>query len=96
MQKLSREFKNTPRDASQVPCSVNSDLNREGASFLSDQGKVLTDNNLDVNLSLCTGRLKVVVYVQGINGKLLVPCKIRKEKQFLPPLKPVGFLAENS
>jgi hypothetical protein len=39
---LSGEFKNTPRDASLVPCSVNGGLNRE--ETLSDHRTVLTDN----------------------------------------------------
>jgi len=40
--KLSGEFKNTPRDASLVLCSVNGGLNRE--ETLSDHRIVLTDN----------------------------------------------------
>jgi hypothetical protein len=40
--KLSAELKNTPRDASLVPCSVNGSLNRE--ETLSDHRIVLTDN----------------------------------------------------
>jgi hypothetical protein len=39
---LSGEFKNTPRDASLVPCSVNGGLNRE--ETLSDHRRILTDN----------------------------------------------------
>jgi len=39
---LSAELKNTPRDASLVPCSVNGGLNRE--ETLSDHRIVLTDN----------------------------------------------------
>ena len=39
---LSGEFKNTPGDASLVPCSVNGGLNREDT--LSDHHRVLTDN----------------------------------------------------
>jgi len=39
---LSGEFKNTPRDASLVLCSVNGGLNRE--ETLSDHRIVLTDN----------------------------------------------------
>jgi len=40
--KLSAELKNTPRDTSLVPCSVNGGLNRE--ETLSDHHIVLTDN----------------------------------------------------
>jgi len=39
---LSAELKNTPRDASLVPCPVNGGLNRE--ETLSDHRRVLTDN----------------------------------------------------
>jgi len=39
---LSAELKNTPKDASLVPCSVNGGLNRE--ETLSDHHRVLTDN----------------------------------------------------
>jgi hypothetical protein len=39
---LSGELKNTPRDASLVPCSVNGGLNRE--ETLSDHCRVLPDN----------------------------------------------------
>jgi hypothetical protein len=45
---LSGEFKNTPRDASLVPCSVNGGLNRE--ETLSDHRIVLTDNFGEENL----------------------------------------------
>ena len=48
MQKLSVEFKNTPGNASQVPCSVNEILTRE--ETLSVFRKVLADNNSDENL----------------------------------------------
>jgi len=39
---LSAELKNTPRDASLVPCSVNGGLNKE--ETLSDHRIVLADN----------------------------------------------------
>ncbi len=45
---LSGELKNTPRDASLVPCSVNGGLNRE--ETLSDHRRVLTDNFGEENL----------------------------------------------
>jgi len=45
---LSGELKNTPRDASLVPCSVNGGLNRE--ETLSDHHIVLTDNFGEENL----------------------------------------------
>lgn len=49
MQKLEVEFKNAPRDASQVPCSATCPLNKE--ETLSVDGKVLSSNNLEVNYS---------------------------------------------
>ncbi|MFX1520155.1 MAG: hypothetical protein ACFFCD_09580 [Promethearchaeota archaeon] len=45
---LSGEFKNTPKDASLVLCSVNGGLNRE--ETLSDHHIVLTDNLGEENL----------------------------------------------
>ena len=45
---LSGEFKNTPKDASLVLCSVNGGLNRE--ETLSDHRRVLTDNLGEENL----------------------------------------------
>ena len=45
---LSAELKNTPRDASLVPCSVNGGLNTE--ETLSDHHIVLTDNLGEENL----------------------------------------------
>ena len=57
MQQLSVELKNTPRDVQSVPkvqtllvpCSVSSELNREGDENqdLSVQNIVLADNNLE-------------------------------------------------
>ena len=63
MQKLSGKLKNTPRNVQllQVPCSVNSQLNR--VEKLSVENKVRTCNNPDGVLSQHTGRLKVIVYV---------------------------------
>jgi len=49
---LSAELKNTPRDASLVPCSVNDGLNRE--ETLSDHHRVLTDNLGEENLPTLT------------------------------------------
>ena len=46
--RLSGELKNTPRDASLVPCSVNGGLTRE--ETLSDHRRVLTDNFGEENL----------------------------------------------
>ena len=61
MQKLSKELKNTPGNASLVPCSVNSQLNKD--ENLSVEDIVLTDNNPEVDQSQHTGRPKVSLYV---------------------------------
>ena len=50
MEQLSVEFKNVPRDASQVPCSTNLELNSLCGVMDSAQGIVLADNNLEENL----------------------------------------------
>ena len=57
-QKLSAKLKNAPVDAPQVPCSVSSGLNRE--ETLSVQSKVLTDNNLDVDIPVLPVSEKVI------------------------------------
>jgi len=80
-QKLSAKLKNTPRNTSLVPCSVNSGLNRDQS--LSDQNKVLTDNNPEVNLHQHTGGLKDVVYVISKEGKALMPCSRAKARHLL-------------
>jgi hypothetical protein len=51
--RLSGEFKNTPGDASLVPCAVNGGLHRE--ETLSDHRIVLTDNFGEENLLLGVG-----------------------------------------
>lgn len=48
MQQFKVKFKNTPRNAPPVPCSVNPVLNR--VEKLSVQGKVRALNNLEVDL----------------------------------------------
>ena len=72
MQQFKAKLKNTPRDTSQVPCSVNPVLNRD--ENLSVQDKVLTLNSLDVDLLQHKGgqglRVPVIAYVQGIKGIL--------------------------
>ena len=89
---LSGEFKNTPRDASLVPCSVNGDLNRE--ETLSDHRRVLTDNLGEENLlPWCWERrdLRVPVIKTPPEVKYIIPCLRRKgcmsnaRDQFLTP-----------
>jgi len=81
MQKLSEKLKNTPRNASLVPCSVNSQLNKE--ETLSVESIVLTDNNPEVNLSQHAERLKVKVYVISKEGNPIMPCSCAKAKHLL-------------
>jgi len=82
MQKLQGKFKNTPKDASQVPCSVNFQLNRDES--LSAENKVLTCNNPEGNLVQHTGRsLKAIVYVLNKEGKPLMPCSFAKSKRLV-------------
>lgn len=85
MQQLSLELNNTPRDASQVPCSVNCELNKE--ETLSVHGIVLDDNNPDVNLSELNRKqntsVSVKVYVLNMRGNPLMPCSPRKAKILL-------------
>ena len=65
MQKLQVELKNVPRNAHQVPCSTNSDLNRDQS--LSDQDIVLTCNNPEGDRVQQTERsLKANVFVLSL------------------------------
>jgi hypothetical protein len=81
--KLSGALKNTPRNASQVPCSVSSVLNRE--ETLSVQDKVRTDNLGEENLRLSVGGHKAItlVYVLNKDGSPLMPCKPTKARHLL-------------
>lgn len=81
-QKLSAKLKNTPRNTSLVPCSVNSVLNKE--ETLSVQNKVLTDNNLEENqLQKKRQNLRVSVYVLNKRGQPLMPTTPRKARVLL-------------
>ena len=89
---LSGELKNTPRDASLVPCSVNGGLNRE--ETLSDHRIVLTDNLGEENLLPgCWERrdLRVPVIKTPPEVGYTNPCPRRKgcvsnaRPQFIPP-----------
>ena len=85
MQKFKGKFKNVPGDAPQVLCSTNPVLNRDQS--LSVQGKVLTLNNLDVDLLQHKGgqglRVPVIAYVLNQRGKPLMPCLARKARILL-------------
>ena len=88
MQQLKAKLKNTPKDASQVLCSVNPELNR--VEKLSVQDKVLTFNNPDVNQhQQHTGGLKDVVYVfvLNINRMPLMPCSSVKARHLIKSKK---------
>jgi len=83
--KLSGELKNTPRDASLVPCSVNGGLNRE--ETLSDHHIVLTDNLGEENLLPVNNRekqdLRVPVYVLNMRGQPLMPTTPKRAQLLL-------------
>ena len=83
MQKFKEKLKNTPKDASQVLCSVNSQLNKE--ETLSVQSKVLSLNNPDENQSELNRKqnMSVSVYVLNKRGEPLMPCSPRKAKVLL-------------
>ncbi|MFX1466353.1 MAG: RNA-guided endonuclease IscB [Promethearchaeota archaeon] len=81
---LSGELKNTPGDASLVPCSVNDGLNRE--ETLSDHRKVLTDNLSEENLLPVkreTQDLRVPVYVVNMREQPLMPTTSRRARWLL-------------
>jgi len=81
-QKLQAKLKNTPRNTSLVPCSVNSGLNRDQS--LSVQNKVRTCNNPEENQFQHTERpLKPLVYVLSKRGKPLMPCSCAKANRML-------------
>lgn len=85
MQKLQGKLKNTPRNASQVPCSVNSQLNRD--ENLSVENKVLTCNNPDGNLRQHRGgsdlRVLNIVYVLNQRGTPLMPTTQAKARHLI-------------
>ena len=83
MQKLKAKLKNVPRNASQVSCSTNLELNKD--ENLSVQGKVLTFNNPEVNKPQHTGGLKdnVYVFVLNINRMPLMPCTPAKARHLI-------------
>jgi len=71
MQQLQGKFKNTPRNAPLVPCSVSLVLNK--VERLSVQDKVLTCNNPEVDQSRRTGskdlRVPCIVYAKLNKGE---------------------------
>ena len=75
--KLSGKLKNTPRDTSLVPCSVNDGLNKEFLQRgLSDHRIVLSDNLVEENLlhsNMERQHLRVAVYVLNMRGQPLMP-----------------------
>jgi hypothetical protein len=86
MQKLQKELKNIPRDASLVPCSINSSLNK--VQRPSDLDKVLICNNSEENHqqhkagSDCT-RVLNTVYVLNKKGNALMPTCQSKARRLL-------------
>ncbi len=81
MQKLLVEFKNTPGDAPQVPCSVSEALNRE--ETLSVPYIVLADNSSDEDQHSGKSRQDLRVPVLNMRGKPLMPIRPRKVRVLL-------------
>jgi len=86
MQKFERKLKNTPRNASQVSCSVNLMLNKDESPSASDglKNDKLISNNPEVNRRQHTGgqnlRVSDIVYVLNLRGQPLMPTKHKKAK----------------
>ncbi|GCC10903.1 CRISPR-associated endonuclease Cas9 [archaeon] len=85
MQKLLVEFKNTPGDAPQVPCSVSEALNRE--ETLSVPHKVLANNSSDEDLRSSKSGQDLQVPVINMHGKPLMPTRSRKARILLKQRK---------
>jgi len=85
MQQLQSKLKNAPRNASLVPCSVNSSLNKDQS--LSVENKVLNCNNHEGNLPQRKEgknlRVSFMVYVLNLRGEPLMPCSPQKAKKLI-------------
>ena len=85
MQKFNLKLKNTPKDAPQVLCSVNSSLNKDQS--LSVKNKVLELNSPDVDLPQRKEeknlRVSSMVYVLNKRGEPLMPCSPQKAKKLI-------------
>ncbi len=82
--KLSGKLKNTPRDTSLVPCSVNDGLNKDQS--LSDHRIVRPDNLVEENLlhsNMERQHLRVAVYVLNMRGQPLMPTTPKKARLLL-------------
>ena len=82
MQQFKEKLKNVPIGAPQACSSTSLVLNRDQS--LSVQGKVLTLNNLEVDLLQHKGgpslRVPATAYVLNIRGRPLMPCSARKAR----------------
>jgi hypothetical protein len=82
MQKLQAKLKNTPKDTSLVPCSVNYQLNK--VERLSVDDTVLTCNNIEVNQPQTNSEvLQTKVFVLSLTGNPLMPTKQSKARKML-------------
>lgn len=81
MQKLRERNTYTPTDAPQVRSNCDLQLNKE--ETLSVASLKTSFNIPEVDLSQRTAKHKVVVYVIGIDGNPLIPCKPAKAKKLL-------------
>jgi len=81
MQKLLAKLKNVPTGAPQACSSTSLGLNRDQS--LSDQDKVRTNNNLEVDLPTSNSRLGLRVPVTGKPGKLVLKSSRIKNSSFI-------------
>lgn len=87
MQQFKKKLNNTPKDAPQVLCSVNSQLNKEEIlsveSGLKNDKRFLNNPDVDQSESNRKQNMSVSVYVLNQRGELLMPCSPRKAKVLL-------------
>ena len=86
MQQFKGELTNVPRDASQVPCSTSSELNRVEKLSVSDGQNIdkLTLNNPDVDQRSTNNQdLQSKVFVLNLSGKPVMPTKRSRARKML-------------
>ncbi|GCC11655.1 hypothetical protein IPdc08_01711 [archaeon] len=79
MQKLLVEFKNTPEDVPQVPCSISGTLNRDES--LSVPCIVLASNSFEEDQHYGKSRQDLRVPVLNMHKKLCLPDSVRNSEQ---------------
>ena len=91
MQKFKGKLKNIPRNASQVSCSISSQLNKEEILSAVSGCKAfgfdtrLTLNNTEVNERQTKNRqvLPTYVFVLSLEGQILMPTKASRARRFI-------------